>query len=78
VTLHQGEKGAEDVTADGASISVEGGLGGENGFSGFEAVFDGEQFAIAQRDLQRQELGAGSEHKETVEVGVGGDLCRGR
>ena len=73
---NQGEKGTEDVTADGVVAFVEDRAGGEEGFCGAEDVLDHPAVAIAQDDLERGELGVGAQHIDAVEEGVEGNAAR--
>jgi hypothetical protein len=72
----QGEKGAEDVAADGVVAFVEDRAGGEEGFCGSEDVLDHPAVAIAQDGLERGEFGVGAQHVDAVEEGVEGDAAR--
>ncbi len=72
----QGEKGAEDVTADGVVAFVEDRAGGEQRFCGAEDVLDHPALAIAQDGLERGKLGVGAQHVDAVEESVEGDAAR--
>ena len=71
---HQGEKGAEDVAADGRIGSMKDRPCGQQRLSRKETLLHGQQVPVAQHHLQGSQLGIGAQHKQTVITSFSLDL----
>ena len=69
----QGEEGTEHVAADGGVAAVVDRTGGEHGLGLTQQLFDPQQVAVAQHDLQRRDFGIGAQYVETIKALVFGD-----